>query len=73
MILYQCIVPECFCSKVVSTERKQVFRHYLTHLVVDLEYTAHKLGIELVFGENRFSIINALIEFSKVRVEENEL
>ncbi len=71
MILYTCRVPNCFGSKVVSTEKRMIFRHYLTHLKSDLENTAYDLGI-LTYNENRYSIINALIEVSGVKVNKND-
>ena len=70
MSSYHCIVHECFGNKVVSTEKKAIFRHYLTHLISDLEDALSRLGI-VTFHDNRYSIINALIEFSEVRVNEN--
>jgi len=69
MILYHCEIYECPSSEVVSTERKAIFRHYLTHLVSDLEDALSRFKI-VTFHDNRFSLINALIEFSKVTVDE---
>ena len=70
LILYTCRVPFCPGSKVQSSDRRAIFRHYLTHLKPDLEDTAALFGIPVVY-DNRYSIINSLIEFSKIKAHDN--
>ena len=69
MTHYHCVIPQCPYSKIVSTERKAVFRHYLTHLISDLEDAVSRFRI-VTFHDNRLSLINVLIEFSKVTVNQ---
>ena len=67
MIPSSCKVESCSLSNVQTTDRKFLFRHYITHLTSELEDTALGFGIP-IHNENKYSIINLLIHFSKVGV-----
>lgn len=67
MSLYSCKIPLCPLSKAQTTERSAIFRHYVTHLRDEIEETAINYGLP-IFGENKYSLINSLIPFSKVEV-----
>ena len=70
MILSSCKVESCALSHVQTTDRKFLFRHYMTHLTSQLEDAALDFGIS-IHNENKYSIINSLIHFSKVGVIQN--
>ncbi len=67
MVLYSCKIPLCKLSNVQTTDRNAIFRHYITHLQSQLEDLALDYGIP-VTSENKYSIINLLIPFSKNEV-----
>ena len=67
MILYSCKIPSCSLSNVQTTDRKAIYRHYITHLQSEIENAALDFGIQIQF-ENKYSIINLLIHFSKIGV-----
>ena len=67
MIVYSCQIPLCSLSNVRTTDRKAIFRHYITHLKSEIENAALGLDLPIQF-ENKYSIINLLIHFSKIGV-----
>jgi len=67
MTIYSCKVFQCPSASVKTTDRIFIFRHYVTHLKEELEQTALLLSIP-TYSENKYSIINSLIPFSKVEV-----
>jgi len=67
MIIYSCKVFQCPSAAVKTTDRVFIFRHYITHLKEELEQTAISFSIPTYY-ENKYSIINSLIPFSKVEV-----
>jgi len=67
LIVYSCKIPYCTLSNVQTTDKKAIFRHYITHLQLELEGAALDYGLPVI-SENKYSIINSLIPFSKNEV-----
>ena len=56
-------------SNIVTNVRSFMFRHYLKHLRRDINDIAMKLGISDPYSENRYSLINEIIDVTKSEVE----
>ncbi len=66
-VFYYCKIPNCDQNNSLTTQRKFLFLHYLKHLRRDLNNTTKELGIiENPYHENKYSLINALVDNSKV-------
>jgi len=64
MIVYSCEILFCPKSIVKTTDRRAIYRHYITHLKDEIDEVALSLGIP-IFYENKYSLINSIISHSK--------
>lgn len=68
MELYRCKVRSCEHNNTLTTDRKFIFNHYIKHLRRDLDNTVIELKIiEKPYRENKFSLINSLINSSNTK------
>jgi len=67
MTVYSCKVFQCPNAAIKTTDRVFIFRHYITHFKEELEQAAISFDIPTYY-ENKYSIINSLIPFSKIGV-----
>ena len=65
MRLYICKIKTCIHNKIRTTDRKFIFQHYLKHLRQELIAVANDLKITRPYFENRYSLINSIIDISK--------
>ena len=62
-----CLIKGCHGRNVSTDDRKFLIQHYRQHFRRDLNNIAIELGIhEKPYTENRFSLVNALIDHSIV-------
>lgn len=59
---YRCAVSSCRYKKQITLDRQLIFRHYLTHLKQDVVSAAAEIGIVNPNFENRYSLINLIID-----------
>lgn len=66
MKFYICKIHTCIHKKIITTDRKFIFQHYLKHLRRELNDLAVNLKIPRPYFENRFSLINSIIDIPKI-------
>ena len=67
MRFYICKIKTCIHNNIVTTDRKFIFGHYLKHLRDELNAVANDLKISRPCFENRYSLINSIIDISKIQ------
>lgn len=67
MKFYICKIKTCTHNKIITTNRKFIFQHYLKHLRHELNELAIDLKITRPSFENRYSLINSIIDISKTQ------
>jgi hypothetical protein len=67
MKTYACKIKSCVDNRIITTDRKAIFRHYLKHLRQELNELAIDLKISKPNFENRYSLINSIIDTSKIQ------
>jgi hypothetical protein len=65
MKTYNCEIKTCVHNNTSTTERKSIFGHYLKHLRQELNTVAIDLNISKPYFENRYSLINSIIDNSR--------
>ena len=60
------MITSCIHNNTITTDRKFIFRHYLRHLRKELDDLAEGLGINKPYSENRFSLINTIVDTSTI-------
>jgi hypothetical protein len=65
MSFYTCMIRNCTYRDKITTNRKFIFGHYLKHLRQELNEVAKDLNISSPYFENRYSLINSIINNSK--------
>ena len=68
MNAYACKIKSCIHNKIITTDRKFIFQHYLKHLRQELNDLAVNLKISKPYFENRYSLINSIIDISKIEI-----
>jgi len=67
MRFYICKIKTCVHNNIVTADRKFIFKHYLKHLRRELNAAAIGLKIDKPYSENRYSLINSIIDISKTQ------
>jgi len=67
MRFYMCKIKTCIHNNIVTADRKFIFGHYLKHLRQELNLVAIDLKIARPYFENRYSLINSIIDISKMQ------
>ena len=67
MKFYICKIKTCVNNSTITTDRKFIFGHYLKHLRQELNSVAIDLKISRPYFENRYSLINSIIDISKIQ------
>ena len=62
---YWCRIKNCTYKNKITTSRRFIFGHYLKHLRRELNDLAKELEISNPYFENRYSLINYIINTSK--------
>ena len=62
---YSCKIPNCKKSNKISQVRKFIFSHYVEHTRTEINNLADALNIPNAYHENKYSLINAIIEKTK--------
>ena len=62
---YSCSIRTCTYNNQRTNNRKFIFGHYLKHLRRELNDVAKELNISNPYFENRYSLINHIINNSK--------
>ena len=65
MSLYSCKIKNCNHRDSITTNRQFIFGHYLKHLRRELNEAAKDMDISNPYFENRYSLINHIINNSK--------
>ena len=65
MFFYRCKVSNCQKNNVASQVRSFIFTHYLKHTRQQINSLASALNIPNAYHENRYTLINEIIEKTK--------
>lgn len=70
MIVYRCQDSDCRFNKQLVTDKRAIFRHYLTKSRDKINSLARQLCVSnYPYLENRYSLIGLIVEKSRSQIE----
>ncbi len=66
---WNCKIRNCSESMIKTNDKRFIFSHYTKHLRTDINNLSTELGIPNPYFENRYSLINEIIQRTKEKHE----